>query len=221
MNANETSVGIIGSGIVGQVLARAFAAEGHEVMLGTRNPAKEELVKWKEANHTIQLGTFEEVAVFGKVIVLATQGAVAEEAIKMAGIQQLTGKIIIDATNPISQTHPPVNGVLQYFTGPNESLMERLQKLAPHAYWVKAFNSVGNAFMYKPAFEGTRPTMFICGDKPEAKTTVKQILDRFGWESEDMGRVESARAIEPLCILWCLPGLIRNQWTHAFKLLKM
>jgi predicted dinucleotide-binding enzyme len=99
--------------------------------------------------------------------------------------------------------------------------MERIQKLLPDAKVVKAFNSAGNAFMYKPNFKGNIPTMFICGNNDESKKTVTGILTSFGWETEDMGTVEAARAIEPLCILWCIPGFIRNQWTHAFKLLKM
>jgi predicted dinucleotide-binding enzyme len=98
--------------------------------------------------------------------------------------------------------------------------MEDLQKLLPDAKVVKAFNSVGNAVMYKPKFSGTRPTMFICGNDESAKETVTDILDSFGHETEDMGKAEAARAIEPLCMLWCIPGFLRNQWTHAFKLLK-
>lgn len=221
MSIKGLKVGIIGSGIVAQVLAKGFLSEGHPVMLGSRNPEKEEVLKWKEENPTAQTGTFEEVARFGDLLVLSTKGAAAEEAIRLAGIENLTGKLIIDTTNPISETHPPENGVLHYFTGPNDSLMERLLKLAPRAYFVKAFNSVGNALMYKPDFAGEKPTMFICGNNAEAKTSVKEILDLFGWDVEDMGNAEAARAIEPLCMLWCIPGFIRNQWAHAFKMIKM
>jgi 8-hydroxy-5-deazaflavin:NADPH oxidoreductase len=212
-------IGIIGSGIVGQVLAKAFLAEGHEVMLGTRNTAKEEVVKWKNDNSKGQVGNFEETAKFGELLVLATGGSVTEDAVKLAGTNNFKNKTVIDTTNPIAAA-PPVNGVLQYFTGPNGSLMEKIQQLIPEAKVVKAFNSVGNAFMYKPNFPGGMPTMFICGNDDEAKKTVTGILTSFGWETEDMGKVEAARAIEPLCILWCIPGFIRNQWTHAFKLLK-
>ena len=213
-------IGIIGSGIVGQVLAKAFINEGYEVKMGTRNTAKEDVVKFKAANPAITIGSFAETATFGELLILATGGSVTEDAIKMAGINNFSGKIIIDATNPIAGA-PPVNGVLQFFTGPNESLMEKLQALLPAAKLVKAFNSVGNAFMYKPAFPGGIPSMFICGNDDAAKKTVTAILTAFGWETEDMGKAEAARAIEPLCILWCIPGFISNQWTHAFKLLKM
>jgi len=126
---------------------------------------------------------------------------------------------VIDSTNPISK-EPPVNGVLKFFTTLEDSLMERIQALLPDAKLVKAFNSVGNTKMYKPGFKDGPPTMFICGNDEEAKKKVSAILRSFGWESEDMGKIEAARAIEPLCILWCIPGFLRNQWTHAFKLLK-
>jgi 8-hydroxy-5-deazaflavin:NADPH oxidoreductase len=211
-------IGIIGSGIVGQVLAKAFIQEGHDIMLGTRDVSKEEVVKFKEHNPDANIGTFTATAKFGEVIVLATGGAVTLNAIDLAGKENFAGKVVIDTTNPIA-AEPPVNGVLRYFTNINFSLMESLQQALPNARLVKAFNSVGNAFMYKPQFELT-PTMFICGNDGEAKKTVTGILSSFGWETEDMGKVEAARAIEPLCILWCAPGFQRNQWRHAFKLLK-
>ena len=142
----------------------------------------------------------------------------AEEAVKLAG-SGVSGKTVLDATNPIADA-PPTNGVIAFFTGPNDSLMERLQKAAPAAHFVKAFSCVGNARMVNPDFKGTRPTMFICGNDANAKDQTRGILEQFGWDTEDMGGVEGARAIEPLCMLWCIPGMLRNQWTHAFKLLK-
>ncbi len=211
--------GIIGSGIVGRVLATAFLKEGHEVMLGTRDLSKAEVVKWKEENPGGKTGTFTEAAAFAELIVLAVGGSVAEEAVKLAGTENFTGKVIIDATNPIAAT-PPQDGVLAFFTSYNESLMERIQQLVPGAALVKAFSCVGNAFMYKPVFAGGPPTMFICGNDEAAKKTVTGILSSFGWETEDMGKAAAARAIEPLCILWCIPGFTGNKWSHAFKLLK-
>jgi predicted dinucleotide-binding enzyme len=212
-------IGIIGSGIVGRVLAKAFLAEGHEVMLGTRDTAKDEVVKLKTENPSVAIGNFDETAAYGELIVLAINGSIALDAISLSGVSNFTGKVVIDATNPISKASP-VNGVLPFFTDYNSSLMEQIQHFLPGAKMVKAFNSVGNAFMYKPDFNGIKPTMFICGNDDEAKKTVTAILDAFGWETEDMGKAEAARAIEPLCILWCIPGLLHNRWTHAFKLLK-
>src|SRR4051812_33861321 len=195
-------IGIIGSGIVGQVLGKAFLDEGNQVMLGTRNQSKEEVVKWKEQNPSAATGTFDETAAFGELVVLATGGAVTEDAIGLAGIVNFAGKTVIGTTNPIAP-EPPVQGVLKYFTDINESLMERIQQLLPEANVVKAFNSVGNGLMYKPHFNGQVPTMFICGNNADAKKQVTAILQDFGWEVEDMGAAEAARAIEPLCILWC------------------
>jgi len=212
-------VGIIGSGNVGRVLATGFLSEGHQVMLGTRNTSKEDVVKWKNENTNGLLGSFQETAQFGEVIVLAVSGLVTEDAINLAGKEHLSNKVIIDTTNPIAAV-PPENGVIRYFTTLEESLMEKIQKILPDAKVVKAFSCVGNAFMYKPNFNGSIPTMFICGNDDAAKKIVTDVLTSFGWETEDMGKVEAARAIEPLCILWCIPGFIRNQWTHAFKLLK-
>ncbi len=139
--------------------------------------------------------------------------------IESAGKNNLAGKIIIDTTNPISD-EPIANGVLHYFTSLEESLMERLQKSVPDAKFVKAFSCAGNAFMYKPQFKDGMPTMFICGNDENAKKRVTDILLSFGWEVEDMGKAEAARAIEPLCILWCINGFLKNEWSHAFKLLK-
>lgn len=211
--------GIIGSGIVGRVLAHAFLSEGHEVMLGTRDVNKEEVVKWKAEHPAALVGSFQDTAQFGGIIVLAVSGLAVEDAIELAGKEHFIDKVVIDATNPIAAV-PPDHGVLKFFTTLEESLMERMQKLLPDARLVKAFNSVGNAFMYQPSFAEGKPTMFICGNDAGAKETVTNILSSFGWETEDMGTVEAARAIEPLCILWCLPGFTKNQWSHAFKLLK-
>lgn len=212
-------IGIIGSGVVAQVLGKAFISEGNEVMMGSRDPKKDAIIKWKAANPTAKTGSFSDAAAFGELLVLATAGHGAVQALEVAGMKNLEGKVIIDVTNPISDA-PPVNGVLKFSTSLDHSLMEDLQRLVPKAKFVKAFNSVGNARMYKPVFKEGKPSMFICGNDEGAKKKVTEILDRFGWETEDMGKVEAARAIEPLCILWCIPGFLRNQWSHAFKLLK-
>ena len=186
--------------------------------LGTRDPAK--LKDWAGKHKGAAVKSFAEAAAFGEIVVLAVAGEVALEALKLAGAGGLAGKTVIDACNPIGGG-PPVNGVLSYFTPQNESLMERLQKAYPAAHFVKAFNSVGHGQMINPHFAGGKPTMFICGDDADAKKTVAQILDQFGWETEDMGAVEAARAIEPLCRLWCIPGVGKGDWSaHAFKLLR-
>jgi predicted dinucleotide-binding enzyme len=209
-------IGVLGSGQVGQILADGFLKHGYDVMRGSREPAK--LASWKAgAGSKAATGTFAETARFGDVVVLAVKGAVAEEAVGLCG-DALRGKVVLDTTNPIAPT-PAVHGVIAYFTGPNESLMERLQKLAPATKFVKAFNSVGSALMVNPKLSAA-PTMFICGNDAGAKGTARAILTQFGWETEDCGAVEAARAIEPLCMLWCIPGILHGNWTYAFKLLR-
>ncbi len=210
-------IGILGTGMVGQVLATGSLKHGHEVMIGTRSPEK--VADWLEKNPRGKIGAHKEVAAWADILVLATKGTAAEAAIRLCDSKDLQDKVIIDTTNPIADA-PPEKGVLKYFTTLENSLMEQLQAAQPGAHFVKAFNSVGNAYMVDPKFQEGRPTMFICGDNPAAKATVTAILNDFGWDAEDMGGVEGARAIEPLCILWCIPGFVRNQWSHAFKLLK-
>jgi len=209
-------IGILGSGEVAKVLAGGFLKHDHETMLGTREPAK--LSGWAKEHRGAKVGSFRDAAAFGEVVVLAVKGSAAADALRAAGAG-IAGKPVIDATNPIADA-PPANGVLKFFTSLDESSMERLQREFPEARLVKAFNSVGSARMVNPKFAGGRPTMFICGRDDAAKKTVAGILDQLGWETADMGGVEAARAIEPLCILWCIPGFLRNEWTHAFKLLR-
>jgi predicted dinucleotide-binding enzyme len=211
-------IGVLGSGVVGRTLSDGFLAHGHEVMRGSRDPGK--LADWKrDAGDRASVGDFAESARFGDLVVLAVKGTAAESVVALSGPRNLAGKTVIDTTNPISNA-PPVHGVLSCFTTFDESLMERLQRLAPEARFVKAFSCVGNALMVHPRLPGGPPTMFICGDDAGAKSEVKEILDVFGWETEDLGAIEAARAIEPLAIPWCIPGLTGRGWAHAFRLLR-
>ncbi len=208
-------VGILGSGDVGKTLAKGFAKHGHDVRIASREGNK--LADWSRENGVAEV-TFADAVAHGDIVVLAVQGAAAEGIVTgLAGA--LAGKVVIDANNPIGG--PPVGGVLQFFTGPNDSLMERLQKAAPAARFVKAFSCVGSHFMVNPSFPGGAPTMFICGDDADAKAQVRGVLEQFGWDAEDVGGAVGARAIEPLCQLWCARGFLHNQWGHAFKLLRL
>ncbi|MGH9645349.1 MAG: NADPH-dependent F420 reductase [Bryobacteraceae bacterium] len=215
-------IGVLGSGIVGRTLAEGFLKHGYEVMLGTRDPSRGEVPAWiaehSASNPGAKAGTFRETAVFGEIVVLAVKGLVAEDVINQAGPDHLTGKIVIDTTNPLA-SEKPVDGILTFSTGPNQSLGEKIQMLLPNAHIVKAFNSVGAALMIHPKFEQGTPTMFLCGNSPEAKNMVSGICGQFGWEPYDCGDIAASRALEPLCILWTLPGFLRNDWRHAFKML--
>jgi predicted dinucleotide-binding enzyme len=211
-------IGVLGSGDVAKALGSGFLKHGHEVVMGTRSPEK--LADWKTQNPNGSIDTFDAAAASAEIVVLAVKGTAAADALRLAGAEHLAEKTIIDATNPIADA-PPDHGVLQFFTDQNDSLMEQLQQEFSTAKFVKAFNSVGAASMVNPQFKSGKPTMFICGNDEKAKESVRAILEAFGWETADMGVVEAARAVEPLSMLWCIPGFLSNQWTHAFKLLTL
>lgn len=210
-------VGIIGSGSVGKALARGFIQNGYETTISSRSETVRKELE-QQFNGNLKTDTPENTARDNELIVFAVKGGKAKEALAILKVENLAGKVVIDTTNPIEDASPE-NGVLLYSTSINKSLMEELQAMAPKAMFVKAFSSVGSAHMVNPDFE-SKPTMFICGEDQAAKDEVKAILDQFGWESADMGNIEAARAIEPLAMLWCIPGFRENSWNHAFKLLK-
>ena len=212
-----SKLGILGSGLVGQTLAIGLRDKGHSVRIGSRSSDK--LANFAKSTG-IACGTFADVARWAEQAVLAVKGTAALDAVKEAGAQNLRGKLVIDTTNPIAD-HPPEEGVLRYFTGPNTSLMEQLQSTYPDVHFVKAFNSVGAALMVNPRFS-TTPTMFYCGNDTSAKAAARSLIEQCGWEPADMGTACAARAIEPLCQLWCIPGFRENRWgDHAFQMVKL
>jgi predicted dinucleotide-binding enzyme len=211
-------VGVLGSGAVGQTLAKGFAKHGYEVMIGTNTPSTQKELADK-VGKGISVGSFEQTAAFGEILVLAVKGHAAKASLERGGAANFQGKLVVDTTNPIAEA-PPVNGVLKYTTNLDMSLMEQLQTAFPEARFVKAFCSVGAGLMVDPKLPGGKPSMFICGNDEKAKAETRDILTKFGWETEDMGKAEAARAIEPLAILWCIPGFLHNDWMHAFKVLR-
>lgn len=211
-----THVGIIGSGEVGKTLAAGFVKHGYAVQIGTRDASK--LADFVAKNPQVKVGSVEETAKFGSIIVVATAGGAVLEALSAAGHANLKGKTVIDANNPIAGA--PVDGVLPYTILPAGSLLETLQAAVPDAHFVKAFSSVGSSQMVNPSFKEGRPTMFICGNNDDAKKTVTHILDQFGWDTKDFGTARAAEPIERLAQLWCILGFKHNQWTHAFKVLE-
>ena len=211
------NIGIIGSGEVARTLAGGFIKYGYKVMIGTGHPEK--LSGWLKENPDCLSGSFGQAAVFAELAVLAVKGTAAAEAIQLAGPENLRGKTVMDVTNPIDDL-PPESGVLRFFTDLDESLLEILQNQYPGIHFVKAFNSVGSGTMINPEFPEGRPSMFICGNHEGSREIVAEIAEQFGWEAEDMGDAPAARAIEPLCMLWCIPGMLSNDWRHAFKMLR-
>lgn len=211
-------IGVLGSGDVGQALGRGFAATGHDVMLGTRDPQSGKLDGWKsQTGPRASIGTFEEAARFGELVVLATLWTGTRNALELAGEQNFAGKVVIDVTNPLLF---PEGGMPTLALGHTDSGGEQVQRWLRDARVVKAFNGTGNVNFFKPDFPGGPPTMFIAGNDDPAKKTVTEILTSFGWETIDCGGIEGARLLEPLCILWVDYAIRNNSRTHAFKLLR-
>jgi 8-hydroxy-5-deazaflavin:NADPH oxidoreductase len=211
-------VGILGTGDVGKALGKGFVTLGHDIKMGSREAKNEKALAWARGlGAKASVGTFADAALFGDIVVLATLGVANESALKMAGPETLRGKIVIDTTNPLdfSAGMPPKLAV-----SGNDSGGERVQRLLPDAHVVKAFNTVGNAFMFRPSFPGGPPDMFFCGNNDDAKQKVVAILRDFGWGIVDVGGIESSRYLEAMCMVWVLSGIHTNSWTHAFKLLK-
>lgn len=210
------NVGIIGSGDVARALGRAFVAEGHRVMLGSRDPGKDKLKAWLErVGAAGSTGSFAEAARFGELVVLAVRGSAVEAALAMAGPEHFAGKVVIDATNPLKMG---ADKQLTLGVGFSDSLGEQVQRALPEARVVKAFNAVNNAHMYKPDFPGGTPEMFICGDDAAAKESVAQLLAAFGWNAIDAGGIEASRLLEPFSLLGIRNALKTGNWNYVFRL---
>jgi 8-hydroxy-5-deazaflavin:NADPH oxidoreductase len=214
----QMRVGVLGSGEVGRCLAAGFSGRGHEVMIGSRDPAKAELREWLAGDGSgIEVRTFAETAAHGELLVLAVLGNAAEEAIADAGPDNFKGKIVIDAMNPLdfSGGFPPKLSIAG-----EDSLGERVQRALPGARVVKAFNTIGNPYFVDPSFSEGQPTMLIAGDDQSAKDTVRDVLTDFGWSNTvDIGGIEGSRELEAICIVWVKIGGARGAWDHGFKLL--
>jgi NADPH-dependent F420 reductase len=216
-------IGILGTGDVGRTLANGFLATGHQVMMGSREPANSKALAWAKeagagsaAGSAASTGTFADAAKFADVVVLAVSWLGAENALKLAGLENFAGKVVIDAINPL--TFGPRG--LELAVGHTDSAGEQVQRWLPGARVVKAFNTVGYAQMFKPDFPGGPPDMFICGNDDAAKKTATDILMSFGWPAIDVGGIEGARLLEPMCVLWVTYATRAKSHSHAFKLLR-
>jgi len=197
-------IGIVGSGVVGQALARGLARHGHEVRIGTR----------KDAVDDLPVGRPPEVVKNADLVFLSVLGTAAVEL--AAGLRdELRGKILVDTTNPLDFS----SGGPGLFVGHTDSLGEQIQRAVPDAHVVKAYNTVGNATMVDPDLRGGPPTMFIGGDSAEAKGSVADLLEATGWEVADLGGIEASRYLEPMCIVWVLHGIRTGGWNHALRML--
>lgn len=217
MTLKQNKIGILGTGDVGQALGAGFIALGCEVKMGSRDPNNAKAKAWaaKQGNKA-SVGTFAEAAAFGDLLVLATLWTGTENALRLAGPDQVANKVVMDITNPLiyQEKAPP-----RLALGHTDSGGEQIQRWLPKAHVVKVFNTVGSAHMVNPQFPGGPPDMFLGGNDEAAKKTVSEIVSAFGWNSIDLGGIEAARLLEPMCILWVTYGIRTGSWNHAFKLL--
>jgi predicted dinucleotide-binding enzyme len=187
-------------------------------MIGTRDRDKTELRDWLSAEGSgVEAGTFAETAAYGELLALAVLGDAAEPVIADAGAANFSGKVVIDAMNPLdfSGGFPPKLSICGA-----DSLGERVQRALPDAKVVKVFNTIGNQYFVEPSFSDGRPTMLIAGNDDEAKRVVGDVLADFGWpEPVDIGGIEGSRELEAISIAWIKIGGLRGSFDHGFKLL--
>lgn len=214
-------IGVLGTGDVGRALAAGFCARGHEVMIGTRDPAVAKITDWLAADgRGVRAGTFADAAAFGETLVLAIGWAHVETVIRTVGPERFDGKVVIDATNPLrfaTEGQPPVLAI-----GHTDSAGECVQRWLPGARVVKAFNMVGNRHMVDPDFPDGEPDMFICGNDEGAKHAAAGLIEALGWPPPiDLGGIVNARYLEPLAMVWITHFFNQGfNGNHAFKLLR-
>jgi 8-hydroxy-5-deazaflavin:NADPH oxidoreductase len=208
-------VGVLGSGDVGRVLAKGFADRGHDVRIGTRDPANPGLEEWRRSTGSrATAATFRDAARHGELVILATRGSAAEDVIDLAGAEAFEGKIVLDATNPLDFSGEGAPGL---FVGLTDSLGERIQRRLPAAKVVKCFNTVPNSLMVDPAIGGPRAEMLVCGDDAAAKATTAALLKELGWAGViDIGGIDGARWLEALVPLWVRTGRSLGTFRHLF-----
>jgi NADPH-dependent F420 reductase len=211
-------IGIIGSGDVAQSLGKGLVEAGHSVMLGTRDTAKRELGAWrKKGDKSRSLGSTTEAASYGEIVFLAVAWHAAEDVLAQVR-PQLSGKVVIDVTNPLvfNGDEPPTLSV-----GHTISAGEIVQQSLPDSHVVKTLNTINHANMAHPKYQEGVPIMFVCGNNESAKKQTHELLQEIGWiDSVDIGGIEKARILEPLCLLWVEYGVVRGTWDHAFAVLR-
>ena len=195
-------IGIMGSGLTAQTIGSKLVSLGHEVMLGSREEAKPSTVVWakEEGVQHALYGTFMNAAAFGEIIFNCTMGSASLAALNQAGVENLSGKVLIDTANPIDRTTDRWTLTVSN----TDSLGEQIQRAFPETKVVKTLNTVNANVMVDPAKLLERTHLFVSGNDIEAKAVVVRILrDWFGWkEIIDLGGIETARGVEMYVLLW-------------------
>jgi len=192
-------IGVLGSGMVAQALSARLAELGHDVVIGTRDIEK--LKGWQSSNQRVKIGSFAETAAHGEMVFNATNGAASLQALAMAEPENLTGKILVDVSNPLdfSNGFPPSLTVCG-----TDSLAEQIQRALPHTKVVKTLNTVTARIMvYPQEVAGGDHHVFISANDTDAKAQVTDLLRAFGWINIfDLGDLSTARGTEAYMLLW-------------------
>ena len=201
------NIGVLGTGMVGETIATAVIEKGHKVRMGSRSVTNEKAAAWvKKSKDNATQGDFNDAAAFGEIVFLCLNGAYALDAVRSIDAATVTGKIVIDVTNPLdfSKGMPP--RLIEGLSNSN-SLAEEIQKALPGARVIKLFNTVNCNVMVNPKLVNNGDhSLFICGNDTDAKNKVKHfVVDTFGWKPEsllDLGGIQSARVTEAYVPFW-------------------
>jgi len=215
-NTSKRTVAILGNGVVGVALAKGFAAQGYQVVFGTRDTKSAKTTDALAAVPGARAASFAEAAREGSIAVLALPWSGLEAGVNAAGADNLAGKLVIDPSNPLDfSTGAPTQAI-----GHTDSAGELVQRLLPDAKVVKAFNIITAGHMVNPSLADGTPDMLIAGNDDAAKAQVAELLRAFGWRAPiDMGNITVSRLLEPLAMVWISYGFRHNHWTHGFSLL--
>jgi len=216
-----SKIAILGSGDVAQILGKGLLSKGYEVTLGSREPKSAKLQEWLSANPKGNTALSADAAKWGDIVIIATvwgeNGKATQDALKLVGSENLKGKVVLDATNPLKfeKSGPSLE------IGTTTSGGEVIQSWIPDARVVKAYNTISvHQMIDPPTHNGVKPDMWIAGNDADAKKIAADIIKRGGYESViDMGDITRSRLLEPFAMLWITYGFTNNHWTHSFALL--
>jgi predicted dinucleotide-binding enzyme len=194
------NIGILGTGLVGQTIGSKLVELGHDVMMGSRDPANATAIAWaKEEGHNALYGTFMNAAAFGEIIFNCTLGTASLHAIRLAGAENLKGKVLVDTSNPLDYS-------AKFWTLTvcnTDSLGEQIQRAFPDARVVKSLNTMNCNVMVDPGKLTAKTDVFVSGNDADAKATVMTLLRSFGWKSIiDLGDITTSRSVEGFVLLW-------------------
>ena len=205
-------IAIIGTGNVGSTLGGRWLEKGHEVIYGTREPNSDKVKSLLKTQNGAKAMSAKDAAAASEVVVLATPWPAAENAVKSAG--DLTGKIMLDCTNPLK---PDLSGLT---VGLTTSAGEQAAEWAKGAHVVKAFNNTGSKNMGDPKYGNEKVSMFICGDD-NAKKAAADLAADLDFDVVDCGDIKASRYLEPMAMLWIHLAIMRKMGEDiAFRLMR-